>query len=185
MKFLVTTVGTIGDINGFLGIAQTLHARGHEVVYITNPRYEEIVRKVGIDFLPVGDADELKAFIDSPDFYRNSVAWKACMQPLFLSPMRELYEVISDSNVAGETAIVSSSWSFGARIANEKLGVPMATVHLETQTVRSLFDTPLMPPPMVVSSWVPQFAKRLQFGSRTIYLSIRSYRRKRTRFEKS
>ena len=163
MKFLLTTVGTIGDINGFLGIAQTLHKRGHEVVFITNPRYKRIVKDVGVEFVSVGDEDELRKFVDSPEFYDNSKAWKACLRPLFLSPMRRLYEVVVEHYVPKSTVVVGSGWAFGARIASEKLNIPMATIHLETQTVRSLHDTPLMPPPMIVSRWVPRFAKQLQF----------------------
>ncbi len=163
MKFLVTTIGTIGDINGFLGIAQMLQARGHDVTFITNPRYEPVVRSVGVGFLPVGTEEELNGFLDSPDFYQNSKGWRICLGPLFTSPMRRLYEIVAERYEPRKTVVVASCWSFGARIAHEKLGVPMATVHLETQNVRSLYQTPLMPPPMVVGNWVPRFLKRFQF----------------------
>ncbi|MCH7724891.1 MAG: glycosyltransferase [Planctomycetes bacterium] len=163
MRFLLTTIGTVGDINGFLGVGDYLRKRGHDVTFITNPRYEGLVKKVGVDFIPVGDEAELTEFLDHPDFYKNSKGWKLCLQPLFLSPMKQQYEIVTENYVPNETVVVGSCWAFGARIAHEKLGVPMATIHLETQNVRSLCQTPLMPPPMVMRDWVPRFAKRIQY----------------------
>ena len=56
-----------------------------------------------------------------------------------------LYRTISELHIPGDTILVASSLAFAARIAHDKLGVPLATVHLSPAVFRSLFDGPRFP----------------------------------------
>ncbi len=77
--------------------------------------------------------------------------------------MRQTFEILKSRYVSGNTVVVSVAWGFGARIAQEKLGVPLATLHIEPYNIRSLYQSPVMPPPLMLYDWVPRIAKRLQF----------------------
>ncbi len=69
-----------------------------------------------------------------------------------------MYRLIADRYVPGETVVVAQGWLFGARIAQEKLGVPLATVYLQPLLFGSALDTPGLP------RWVPRFVPRLING---------------------
>lgn len=70
-----------------------------------------------------------------------------------LGPMRWTYEKIEQEHAVGETLVVARGNAFGARIAQEKLGVPLATVHLQPAMLRSEYDAPGLPLPDGNSSW--------------------------------
>ena len=76
--------------------------------------------------------------------------------------MPETYAVIEDHYVPGRTVVVATAPVFGARVAQEHLGVPLATVQLQPATFRSLHDTPrlpVVPPP----EWQPRFCRRFVY----------------------
>jgi UDP:flavonoid glycosyltransferase YjiC (YdhE family) len=77
--------------------------------------------------------------------------------------MREIYQVIKENYAPGETVAAAPYYSFGARIAHEKLGVPLATLTLLPYDLRSIFRSPVMPRPMVLEDWVPKISKKIQF----------------------
>ena len=54
-------------------------------------------------------------------------------------PYREVYRQI-ERHADADTVVAASGIAFGARIAQERLGVPLATVHLQPSIVRSLVD---------------------------------------------
>ena len=163
MNFLLNPIGSIGDVNPYLGIASALCARGHQVTMIANPYFESLVRKVGLDFVSLGTTADVEDFWRNPDMWHLRKFWKSSLQYSALRPMRESYEIIADRYVPGETVVAGPAWAFGARCAQDKLGVPMATLLLEPDKFRSLYRSPVMPPPMVLSDWVPKISKRCQF----------------------
>jgi rhamnosyltransferase subunit B len=53
--------------------------------------------------------------------------------------------------------VLAPSVAFGARLAQERLGVPLATVHIYPFYLRSVHDNPLFPP------WVPRAGRALAY----------------------
>ena len=51
----------------------------------------------------------------------------------------EVYRLI-EKNADADTVVAASTLSLGVRIAQDKLGVPTATVHLQPSLIRSLID---------------------------------------------
>jgi UDP:flavonoid glycosyltransferase YjiC (YdhE family) len=73
--------------------------------------------------------------------------------------MRRVYRLIAERHVPGQTVVVAQGWLFGARIAQEKLGVPLATVLLQPLLFGSAHDTPGLP--RFTPRWVPRLANTL------------------------
>jgi len=163
MHYLLFTVGTDGDLNPYLALGEALRGRGHRVTLLTNPSYETVVKGIGLEFIAIGDRQRLDDYVNHPDYFDASKCWKLALEACFLGPMRQTYETIAEHHASGPTTVISAAWGFGARIAHEKLGVPLVTIHLEPHNVRSMYQTGVMPPPMVVDDWVPRFMKRIQF----------------------
>ncbi len=54
MKLLIPTLGTRGDVQPYLALAQGLATAGHEVLLATHPSMGELVRAHGVPFAPIG-----------------------------------------------------------------------------------------------------------------------------------
>lgn len=163
MRILFTPNGTYGDIHPYLGIAERLKSRGHDVIFLCNPYFTELIEECGYAMLPLRTKEELKEYWDHPDMWSRLNYYKISLDYCALRPMREMYHAIAEHYLEGETVVAGPAWSFGARIAQEKLHVPLATVHLEPFWIRSLHQTAVMPPPMVTGDWVGKRSKQLQF----------------------
>ncbi len=163
MHCIFFTVGTYGDLNPYLGLGETLRRRGHAVTLMSTSTYESIVRASGLNFVPIGDADKLDDYLNHPDYFKASKSWKLALEICYLEPMRATYRAIEERFFQNRTVVVSAPWGFGARLAHEKIGVPLVTIHLEPHNIRSMHETGRMPPPMLLHDWVPRWTKRLQF----------------------
>src|SRR5262249_40873282 len=79
-----------------------------------------------------------------------------------LRTLPAVYEYLRDHFVPGETVVGAQVTALGARLAQEKLGVPMATIHLQPTVLRSAIATPKLPR-FPTGPWVPPALKRLLF----------------------
>src|SRR5262249_23103027 len=59
----------------------------------------------------------------------------------------------------GRTIVVAPGTAFGARIAQEKLGVPLVTFHLQPAILRSVYDSPCYGFPDVIGR-LPRWGRR-------------------------
>ena len=159
---LLNPIGSMGDVNPYLGLGIALRRRGHRVTVIANPVFETAVRRTDLEFVPLGNREDVEAFWRDPNMWRLMRSWKVSLRWSALRPMRQAYELIAERYLPGETVAVGPGWAFGARLAQERLGVPLATVHLEPDRLRSLHHTPVMPPPLVLGDWVPRWIKRTE-----------------------
>lgn len=54
MKILLPTVGTRGDIQPYITLAQGLNESGYKAIIASHPCWESLVKQYGIDFKPIG-----------------------------------------------------------------------------------------------------------------------------------
>jgi UDP:flavonoid glycosyltransferase YjiC (YdhE family) len=76
--------------------------------------------------------------------------------------MPETYAAIRERYAPGRTVVVATAPVFAARVAQEHLGVPLATIQLQPATFRSLHETPRLPM-APRPEWQPRFLKRLVY----------------------
>jgi UDP:flavonoid glycosyltransferase YjiC (YdhE family) len=150
VNVLLVPVGSHGDVHPFLGIGQTLLSRGHRVTMFTNGLFEPLAKRVGIDFVEIGTAEEFKQIISDPDLWHATRGWKKVFDNICRQLMPVQYDAIKARLVPGETVIVGATLAFGARVIRDELGVPMATVHLQPSIIRSVHEPPILPgtPPL-------------------------------------
>lgn len=173
MRILFTPNGTYGDIHPYLGIAENLKALGHEVIFLCNPYFSDLIEDCGHGFVPLRTKNELKEFWNHPDMWSRLNYYKISLDYCGLRPMRDMYQALADLYLPGETVVAGPAWSFGARIAQENLGIPLATIHLEPFWLRSLHQTAVMPPPMATGPWVVKSAKQAQFWIADVFFTDR------------
>ncbi|HTU18474.1 MAG TPA: glycosyltransferase [Gemmataceae bacterium] len=155
MHALLISTGSAGNMLPFIGLGEALRARGHDVTMIASGAGMEDARRAGLLVVELDDPQALQelpvsdlAAVRKPGFLRR-------LGPDAVRHMRRVYQLVADLQVVDETVIVAPGWLFGARIAQEKLGVPLATVNLQPLLFGSVHDRPGLP------RWAPRWIPRL------------------------
>jgi rhamnosyltransferase subunit B len=161
MKFLITALGSYGDVHPMVGLGAALKSRGHDVAIITNPHFQKLVESMGLEFLRLGSAEEYHQLSHHPDLW-HSMRGPLLIMRLMATTLRELYVVI-DANVRpGETVLVAHCLDFASRIYHDKQGMPMASIHFAPMGLRSFHESPQMFR-MLMQPWLPRWFRRLQY----------------------
>ncbi|MBI1353702.1 MAG: glycosyltransferase [Acidobacteria bacterium] len=140
-SILVFALGSGGDVHPSLAVSKALRARGHSVAVYANPYYEKAVRGAGLDFRAMGSQEGYLDAMRDPKLWKQRGGWSVLIDHM-LGSMEPLYETIKQAYRPGETLVIAPFSAFGARIANEKLGVPLVNLLLEPLLLRSLDHQP-------------------------------------------
>lgn len=157
MKFVLTTIGSAGDVFPMVGLAIKLQERGHDVLLVTNAYFAPLAQRYGIPFEPLGTADEYLKCIQNSDLWHPQRAFKHVYH-FFRPILKRQYEVLVEQAAQGPVVGLSSCLGFGARIAHEAHGIPVVTVHLQPAVIWSDVK-----PPMVAGLAGPRWWKSLIF----------------------
>jgi UDP:flavonoid glycosyltransferase YjiC (YdhE family) len=161
MRALLIPIGSYGDVNPFIGLGRALRARGHEVLVATNEHFEPLLRQAGLEFISLGTQAEYDACLKDPNAWHPRKGFAVIAR--YMEPMlRRVYDAIVKHYRRGETIVAAGTLAFGARIAQERLGYAMATIHLQPVMFRSGFQAPVLPSfPMY--DWMPTWWKHSLF----------------------
>lgn len=163
LKILVCAAGSRGDIHPLLGIGAELQSRGHEVKVLANPTHRVLAEKYGFGFVAVGDVEDMRALHSHPKSLNYNDGWKQWLTYCAVKPMRSLYHAVVKETVQNKTIVLANYLSFGARIAQDRTGVPLATVHMDAHTIRSRYDVLALPSPAFAGRFVPDWYHGIQF----------------------
>lgn len=151
------TLGSVGDVNPVIGLGLALQARGHRAIVLTNPYFADLIERQGLGFLPVGTLQEAQAAFSYPHLWHPRKGAEQIMR-LMVAPIAQLYRLI-ETHADSDTVVAASGISIGARVAQERLGVPMASVHLQPSLIRSYVDAGKVVN-VRVAGWQPMWWKR-------------------------
>jgi rhamnosyltransferase subunit B len=155
MHALLIALGSSGDVLPFCGLGRALRARGHEVTVAANPHFRRVIARAGLGFAPLGDEDEYEAMCDSPKFmcrlrgFRFLMDWVSTL-------IRPVYELAAAHR---DALVVAHPLAFGARVAEERLGVRTATLVLSPAILRSAHAPPVWPG-LPNAAFLPSWYKR-------------------------
>jgi rhamnosyltransferase subunit B len=162
LNILLATIGSSGDVHPFVGLGMALRRRGHRVTLLTSSYFENLVRGAGLEFHDPNPTFDFLGPLRDARLWHPVYGFGFVMRNAVVPGLRPLYQAITERYVPGETIVVASSLAFAARIAHDRLGVPLVTVHLSPAVFRSLFEGPRLPAGNV-GSRVPKPLKRLQY----------------------
>ena len=128
---------------------------------ITNALFQPLIEKHGLDFLPIGTAAEALAAIADPDLWHPRRGFAVVVRRVVIPAIAQVYRLI-ERHADQDTVVAASGIAIGARLAQEKLGVPTATVHLQPGIIRSLIDQGCAGP-FRISASQPMWFKRAFF----------------------
>jgi rhamnosyltransferase subunit B len=161
LDVLLPTIGSAGDVHPVVALALALKARGHRATIITNPFFQELIEARGLGFLPLGTVEDARAAIADPDLWHPRKGFEVVARRAIVPAMAETYRHI-ERNAGPDTVVAASGIALGARLAQERLGVPTATVHLQPSIIRSLADSG-MAGNVRISASQPMWFKRAFF----------------------
>jgi rhamnosyltransferase subunit B len=142
LNVLLPTLGSAGDVHPFIALGKALAARGHRATILTNPIFQALIETQGLGFLPVGTAQEAHAAIANPDVWHLRKGFPIIAQ-VIVPAILEVYRLI-EKHADEHTVVAFSSLAFGARVAQEKLGIASASVHLQPSVIRTFADQGMM-----------------------------------------
>jgi UDP:flavonoid glycosyltransferase YjiC (YdhE family) len=163
MRFILTPVGSAGDVHPFVGIGRTLKARGHDVVIFTAAPFREVVQKAGLTYEETVSAEEFDAVSKHSDLWHPMRGVRLVLR-LVGTRLQPAYERLKRLHEPGRTVLVGHSISFFTRVFEELHDVPAATIHLAPSIFRSDYAQPAHAPGRDGSKW-PLWFKRSAWWS--------------------
>jgi UDP:flavonoid glycosyltransferase YjiC (YdhE family) len=161
MKFLLTALGSYGDVHPMVGLGAALKSRGHRVTIITNPHFRPTVESMGLEFLAFGSAAEYHELAHHPHLF-NPIKGPTLIMGLMARTVRELYKIIDDHVVPGETILGAHVLDFASRTHHDLHGTPIASIHYAPVGLRSFYESPQMFR-MLMQPWLPKWFRRFQY----------------------
>lgn len=158
---LLPAIGSAGDVHPVVALGIALQARGHRATMLTNPLFQPIIEQQGLGFLPVGTLEDAREAIADPNLWHPRKGFEVVARRAILPGMPIVYRLI-EQHADVNTVVASSGFAFGARLAQERLGIPTATVHLQPTVIRSLVDQGMMGN-VRISASQPMWFKRAFF----------------------
>jgi len=140
LHVLLPTLGSAGDVNPMIALGRALGRRGHRATVITNEAFAGAAQSAGLEFIALGTIAEAEAIIADPRLWHPVKGFQCIAERVLIPNLTRLYDIIACH--AGPGVVVAAPGTcLGARLAQEKLGVPLATVHLQPAMIRSLADS--------------------------------------------
>lgn len=161
MKVLLPTLGSAGDVHPFLAIGRSMQERGHEVEILTNPVFAEMVEQAGLQFYPVGTREHYADALKSPKLWHPIDGFGVFWRRMACHAIEPVYKHIAQHTpheANSRCVVLATPLMIGARLANEKLKVPLVTAYTAATMLRSC-ENPLTMAHWRIPNWVPRTAR--------------------------
>jgi rhamnosyltransferase subunit B len=141
MHALLIPYGVAGDVLPLVRIGIALKDRGHRATLVGCGYFQPIAEKEGLGFIELYPAEDYtREIFGEPNNRFRTVQFLRVVRDKLLEFMSKTYALIAAHHIPGETVVAAQGWLMGARIAQEKLGVPLATVHMQPMLFGSVHD---------------------------------------------
>ncbi|MCU0796629.1 MAG: glycosyltransferase [Akkermansiaceae bacterium] len=162
MRVLIVAIGSAGDVHPFLGIGSAMKSRGHEVILITSPYFEQAARKCGLGFHPLGTWEDFQSLQSDADLWHPQKGPWVVLKKATAPTYQPILDISRELHVPGETVLLGSSLAFGGLNVRDLLGIPMVSVHLSPALFVSAYRQPIIHG-IVFGQSAPRFLKALQW----------------------
>lgn len=142
--FLLTAIGSYGDVHPMVGLGAQLVERGHRVSLVTNPYFAEVVERAGLELLPMSTAEEYLRLIDVADIWHPVRSVPHIFREAIIGYMQPMYELIQHHYKPGETVVAAHVLDVASRVFRETAGARVATVTFSPQAMWSRHRPPVM-----------------------------------------
>jgi rhamnosyltransferase subunit B len=144
-RIVITSFGSYGDVNPYVGLALALRARGHTPVIATSPFYRPYVEREGIRFHPVRpdvDPNDRQLVARIMDPARGS---EYIVRDVLLPSLREAHDDLWAAT-EGADVVVTHPITFHAPLVAQERKLPWVSTVLAPMSFFSSHDLPVFPP---------------------------------------
>lgn len=137
--------GSAGDVFPFLWLGRLLQSHGHRVTMIVSCVFADAVRRAGLGVIPLGTQEDFDRFIADPRVWQLYHGTKLVFK--FAGESTEaFFRPIAEQQGTADALdlILAPATVFGARLAREKLHIPLINVHLQPAVMISAYETPIL-----------------------------------------
>jgi UDP:flavonoid glycosyltransferase YjiC (YdhE family) len=161
LHFILSSLGTDGDILPYVGLGAKLLGRGHRVTLVAAEPFHELAAAHGLEFRALITAEENHQLLANPDFWHP---WKGAVHCARWGVrfMPRQYNLFSELASQGEPVLVVTPALFAAAFVHEKKHVPLVNLLLQPWMIPSSVAPPVMaglplprwaPPPVWQLLW--------------------------------
>ncbi|MBL9113698.1 MAG: hypothetical protein JNJ83_01730 [Verrucomicrobiaceae bacterium] len=140
--FILSPLGSGGDVYPLVAIGRLLRAEGCAVSVVTMDYFKQSVEAAGLEASTYGSMAEFDELVADPRLWKpfqgTHLVFDAAVRYA-----KDGFEAISAVRRHGST-IVAPATHFGARLARERWGLPLVTVHLQPVSLLSAYDFPVL-----------------------------------------
>ncbi|SLM62400.1 MULTISPECIES: glycosyltransferase [Dickeya] len=140
MKIFLSTLGSAGDVYPFIAIGEVLKREGHEVSLCTNPYFEQTANARGLDFIAAGTIEDYLHAVNSPQLWQQQSAFSQMAE--FMNAQQHAAYAALAPRVDSASIILTSLWSFSAKMLGETHGCCVIPVRVTPSTFVSRYDPP-------------------------------------------
>ena len=163
MDFLLTPVGSSGDVHPYVGLGRELRTRGHQVTVLTAEPHRGVVERAGLLFVPTFSEEQYHQATLNVDLFHPRRGFATVMK-LTMSGLEPTWHALEELWEPERTFIVGHPLGFASRSFEEKTGAAAATIHLAPSSLRSAHRVPALPPGIDVSA-LPHWLKRILWAA--------------------
>ncbi len=141
-RIVITTFGSVGDLNPYIALALSLIEKGHSLTIATCELYRQAVEKAGIRFHAVRpdidpDDSELVRRVMEP-----KTGAEVLIKEVLLSRLRESYKDLLEAAI-GSDLLITHPITFAGPLVAEKMGIPWISTVLAPLSFFSAYDLPV------------------------------------------
>ncbi|MEH3117752.1 MAG: glycosyltransferase [Methylorubrum populi] len=153
MQVFIVAVGSHGDVLPLLAMGSALRSRGHAVTLAAPAPFAAMAARAGLPFFALGTEADYRRVVAEPSLWRP---WRGAWAMFrHVSALTEpTYHWLAGTVRPGASVVLASTLALGARVAQDKLGVSLATLHLMPLLVESRSDPPMLPG-LPLPEWLP------------------------------
>jgi rhamnosyltransferase subunit B len=161
-QFLITALGSYGDVHPMVGLGSALVARGHRAKIVTNPYFEDVVTGAGLELVPLGTRENYIELSQHPDLWHPIRGPKLVLSHASGQMLEPLYNLLVANYVPGETVFCPHVMDMASRVAAEQFAAPIASILFAPGVIWSLHDSPRLKGALL-GPRVPRWLKHAQF----------------------
>jgi rhamnosyltransferase subunit B len=142
-RVFLVGIGTHGDVLPVIALGAALQARGAEVRLAAPAPFRQHADRAGLTFHPIGTPADFARAVAQPNLWRPIRGARAMLAAV-VEAVEPTYRWL-EAEATPADRVVASTLAFGARVAQERLGLSLTTLHLMPMLLESRFAPPRLP----------------------------------------
>lgn len=143
-RVCLVALGTHGDVLPVIALGAALKARGRDVRLAAPATFASLAARAGLPCDAIGTRADFARLVDSPSLWRPIRGARALFTAA-AAAAEPVYRWLEANGRPGRDVAVASSLALGARVAQDRLGLSLATLHLMPMLLESRHAPPRLP----------------------------------------